>query len=686
MKECKLLALTYDHALPNSMIRLSIVFVVLFVQQQLPAASIARVWNEQNLAAIRLDFPNPPVHARNLFHTSVAMWDAWACYDTNAIGYLHNEWATANDVATARHEAISYAAYRVLAHRYALSVNAGTSLGILATQMISLGYDPGNANTNGSSALAVGNRVAATVLDFALSDRSNENITYADPTYAPVNQPLILAHTGTTLFDLNRWQPLAFDVAFTQNGLVASEIQIFVGSHWGAVRPYTLQLQPNETIYLDPGAPPYLGGVGDADYRAGIVSAIDYSSRLDPTDGNTIDISPASRGNNTLGQNDGSGHAANPATGQPYAPQLVPHGDYGRVVAEFWADGPDSETPPGHWNKLANDVVDHPSFQRRIGGTGPVLDELEWDVKMYFALNAAVHDAAIAAWGCKRKYDYIRPISSIRYMGGVGQSSDPNGTSYHVNGLPLIPGLIELVTLETSAAGQRHLGLVPGRIAIHVWGGEPANPDTEFTGTKWIYADNWLPYQRDTFVTPAFAGYVSGHSAFSRAAAEVLTLMTGSAFFPGGIGTFHAARNEYLEFEEGPSVDVNLQWATYYDAADEAGISRIYGGIHVPVDDGPGRITGSQCGIRAWERASKYFDGSIAADAVSIDFAVDASTNCTVLWNSLPGFGYQVEGSSSLSTLTPLSNSLRGNESTNEFTHPVPGGGRFFFRVKKTAP
>ena len=29
----------------------------------------------------------------------------------------------------------------------------------------------------------------------------------------------------------------------------------------------------------------------------------------------------------------------------PYEPQMVPRGDYTRCLAEFWADGPDSETP-----------------------------------------------------------------------------------------------------------------------------------------------------------------------------------------------------------------------------------------------------------------------------------------------------------------------------------------------------
>ena len=69
-------------------------------------------------------------------------------------------------------------------------------------------------------------------------------------------------------------------------------------------------------------------------------------------------------------------------------------GDFVRVLAEFWADGPSSETPPGHWNVIANYVADNPLLVKKIGGVGPVVDDLEWDVKMYFAVNAAVHEAA----------------------------------------------------------------------------------------------------------------------------------------------------------------------------------------------------------------------------------------------------------------------------------------------------
>ena len=167
-------------------------------------------------------------------------------------------------------------------------------------------------------------------------------------------------------------------------------------------------------------------------------------------------------------------------------------------------------------------------------------------------------------------------------------------------------------TPESSAPGERHAALAAflGEVALHVWPGPPADPTTQVSGAVWVRAKNWLPYQRDTFVTPAFASYFSGHSTFSRAAAEVLTRLTGSRYFPGGLFEFVAPANNFLKFELGPSTDVHLQWASYYDAADQAGLSRLYGGIHPRIDDFTGRIVGSQVGIGVWTLAAKYFDGT----------------------------------------------------------------------------
>jgi len=282
----------------------------------------------------------------------------------------------------------------------------------------------------------------------------------------------------------------------------------------------------------------------------------------------------------------------NPVTGLPYEPNVVKRGDYGRIVAEFWADGPDSETPPGHWNVLANCLSDHPLLVKRIGGIGPVVDDLEWDVKMYFAINAAVHDAACAAWGAKRYYDAWRPIGAIRYLARLGQSTDPALPSYNANGFPRITNIIELVTVSSVASG-RHAGLTPGKIALRAWPGPPSNPAAQHSGVRWIHGDQWSTYQRTNFVTPAFPGYISGHSTFSRSAAEVFAAITGSPFFPGGLGAY---TNYVLDFENGPSEPLTLQWATYFDASDEAGISRIWGGIHPPIDNLAGRRVGSQVG------------------------------------------------------------------------------------------
>ncbi len=646
--------------------------------------SVARIWNEQNLAAIRIDFPNPAVHSRNLFHISVAMWDAWAAYDETAVGYLHREAATAGDIPAARREAISYAAYRVLVHRYSLSVTAATSLQALADQMAALGYATEVTTTTGSSPVAVGNRVAAAVLAFASSDQSNELFNYADPTYFPDNAPLILEFAGATLANPNRWQPLAFEIRITQNGIMANKVQTFVASQWGAVRPFAMSLREGEEVYFNPGPPPLLGAATDSAFRDGSITVIRHSSLLDPTNGDMIDISPAGRGDNTLGQNDGNGRPMNPVTGMPYVSQVVPHGDYGRVVAEFWADGPDSETPPGHWNTLANTVADDPQFERRFKGAGPQLDELEWDVKVYFALNASVHDVAIAAWGCKRFYDYVRPISSIRYMGGKGQSSIAGFPSYDSNGLPLVSGLIETVTAQSAAAGQKHEGLTIGDIAILAWGGEPQNPGTEFTGVKWIRAIDWFPYQRNTFVTPAFAGYISGHSGFSRAAAEVLTRMTGSQYFPGGMGSFTAPMNQFLQFEQGPSVEVTLQWATYYDASDEAGISRIYGGIHVPADDGPARIVGSLCGIDAFDLAEKYFDGSILNEQPAVAITSDGMGGFNIEWNSLRGLFYELQSSDTVAGVYSGAGATRAGETSMQSMETPGGDAARFYRVRQS--
>jgi hypothetical protein len=614
--------------------------------------SVARRWNDMLLASIRRDFGRPTVHARNLFHMSVAMWDAWAAFDDRAHPWVFTERHQAADREAARREAVSHAAYRVLLNRFATSPGFATMQPQYVALMTELGFDPANASTVGDSPAAIGNRVGAAVVAFGLADGSNQANGYANQVYQPVNPPLVVSLPGNpNVVDVRRYQPMALSFFVDQNGfIIPGGFPPFLSAEWGNVVPFALtpadrveRVRNGVTwrIYDDPGAPPELGGVGDQLWRRGHEMVVTWSSHLDPSDGVTWDISPGAMGNVTAptsgdyepyyrpldGGDIGTGYPLNPVTGLPYAPQLVKRGDYARVLAEFWADGPSSETPPGHWFSILNYVRDDPRSNRRLGGKGPELDPLEYDVKAYLALGGAMHDTAVSVWSVKGWYDCARPITAIRRMCQLGQSSDPTLPSYHVDGIRLVPGFIELITAETTATGGRHAALkgYEGLVAVRSWRGPSAiaNPATDVAGVDWILGVQWMPYQRPTFVTPPFGGYTSGHSAYSRAAARVLDRLTGSRYFPGGLGEFRALQNQYLVFEEGPSTDVVLQFASYYDAADQSALSRIWGGIHPPFDDIPSRGIGDRTGPRAFERARRLWampacEGDINGDA-SVD-------------------------------------------------------------------
>lgn len=627
----------------------------LFISLQIAQAqhSVARKWNEALLFAIRNDLARPTVHARNLFHISLAMYDAWAAYDSiaspvllgNTLGGVVVDFDGVDppeDIKAAQEEAISYAAYRLLTYRFVFSPGSEESLAYFDSLFAELGYDPLKSSTNYRTGdpSALGNYISARMINFGRSDNSNERRDFANEYYESVNQPLQVAKPGNPqIDDPNRWQPLTLDVFIDQSGnVIPFSTPDFLSPEWGKVTPFALSEEDltiyerdsgEYWVYHDPGPPPYLrpdiGGGLSAEYQWGFSLVAVWSSQLDPSDSVMIDISPASLGNISLeeypttieglrsfynlegGGDLSQGHEMNPHTGLPYESNIVPKGDYARILAEFWADGPDSETPPGHWFTIMNYVHDHPEFKRRYRGQGPEIDPLEWDIKAYLLLGGTMHDVAITAWGIKGWYDYVRPISAIRYMADLGQSSDPLLPNYHHAGMPLIPGYIELVMEGDTLAGPDNENL--HKIKLYSWRGPDyiEEPETDVAGVGWILAENWWPYQRPSFVTPNFAGYVSGHSTYSRAAAEILTKLTGDPFFPGGMGEFVAKKNEFLVFEDGPSQDIVLQWATYRDASDQTSLSRIWGGIHPPADDIPGRLIGIEIAEDAFTKAESFF-------------------------------------------------------------------------------
>ncbi|WP_345272903.1 FG-GAP-like repeat-containing protein [Flaviramulus aquimarinus] len=617
--------------------------------------SIARLWNEALLEAIRRDFARPTVHARNLFHTSIAFYDAWAIYDDTARPYLIGNtlhdfssellgFVPAESLEISINKAISYAAYRLLNYRFSSSPGYVVSKERFDLIMNQLGYDINYTaiDYETGNAAALGNYIAQEIINYGKNDGSREQSNYDNAYYEPVNNPLAPDFSGNDFMeDPNRWQPLALTSFIDQSGNpIEDDVLDFLNPEWGNVWPFSstnqdvisYQRDGNDyLVYNDPSAPPYLdttnNSMSSEAYKWGFSLVSVWGSHLDSNDGVLWDISPKSIGNidfesfpdnfedypqfyNLLEGGDiGIGRTVNPITNTSYEEQMVPRGDYARVLAEFWADGPDSETPPGHWFALLNYVSDHPLSTKKFKGEGESLSPIEWDVKSYFILGGAMHDSAISAWSIKGWYDYIRPISAIRYMADKGQSSDPSASNFHPEGIKLFDGYIETVEENDPLIGFNSQNL--GKIKVFSWKGHDyiGNVETDQAGVGWILAEDWWPYQRPSFVTPPFAGYVSGHSTYSRAAAEVLTLLTGSAYFPGGMGEFVARKNEFLVFEEGPSTDVVLQWATYRDASDQCSLSRIWGGIHPPADDIPGRKIGKKVGIDAFNFAVPYFHG-----------------------------------------------------------------------------
>ncbi len=612
--------------------------------------SVARLWNEVLLEGIRNDFARPTVHARNLFHVSSAMYDAWASYDGQARTYLLGkelngyecalgDFPRGRDPHVEREEAISYAAYRIIRHRFALSPGAAHVSDLADAQMELLGFDPAFESTDYSSgsAAALGNHIASCYIEYGLRDGANEANQYASIAYEPVNPPIEPEEPGNPdIVDLDHWQPISLSLFIDQAGNPIDFQPPHLSPEWGIVWPFALS-EDDLTIYErdgfpyyvyhDPGPPPSIHGPLSAEYKWTFALVAIWSSHLDQSDGVMVDISPASLGNIAEheyptsfeahrdfydlyeGGGPAHGYTANPVTGAAYEPQIVPRGDYTRVLAEFWADGPDSETPPGHWFVILNTVNDDPDLEKRYEGAGRIVGPLEWDVKAYFMLGGAMHDVAITAWGSKGWYDYVRPVSAIRAMADRGQSTDPELPSYHADGIPLHEGFIELVEPGDPLAGamDEHVG----KVKLYAWRGPDhvADPEVDQASVGWILAENWWPYQRPSFVTPPFAGYVSGHSTYSRAAAEVLTALTGSEYFPGGMSGFEVEANEFLVFEEGPSVHMTLQWAKYQDAADQCSLSRIWGGIHPPADDIAGRRIGLEIGRDAFVYADHYFGG-----------------------------------------------------------------------------
>ncbi len=457
--------------------------------------NIVLQWNSALLEGVRRTKLGPPMVSRALAIVHTCIFDSWAAYDNKAMGTRlgdavrrpSRERGSAN-----RDAAISFAAYRAAIDLFPASAVVFNDV------MARNGYDlRATTSTDVTTPAGVGNVACQAVLDFRHHDGSNQlgdingGAPYSDYSgYKPANNPMVVAGAmdAATVLDPDRWQPLRYvDVTG------ATVTPPCMTPYWNRVTPFALT---SDSQFRSPMGPARLGSQAFVDQAGDLVN---ISANLT---------------------------------------------DQQKVSAEYWADGPKSELPPGHWNLLAQYV----SRRDRHG--------VKEDVQMFFALTNAIFDAGIVAWDNKIAYDSVRPITAIRYL----------------------------------FRGQQ----------ISAWGG-PGQ------GTKMIDGGSWTPYQPTYFPTPPFGEYSSGHSNFSAAGAEILRRFTGSDKFGGSV-TIRAGSST-VEPGLSPVTDITLTWPTFSAAADEAGMSRRYGGIHFEQGDLDARVTGRLAAEQAWSKAQRYIKG-----------------------------------------------------------------------------
>lgn len=476
--------------------------------------SLILQWNQAALTAVRntpsslprqLGVVNngPTIASHGYALLNTAIYDTWAAYDDTAVPVVpSNRRLAAPDGGL--ETAISHAAYTLLKTLYPEQEPGAREV------MLRLGYDPDIAPDESSHAARFGRTVTRNLLEFRSEDGSHWERRYqpvgAYASYEAVNEPLPIfgEWDPSRVKDANRWQPLR-----RPDG----RVQTYATPHWGDVKPFALDDQLIED--LRPPCPPIYG---------------DEPVAIPGDPGKVCEPDP-------------EGYVEQFDALIEYSANLT---DERKIIAEWWEDGPGTYFPPGKWIRLGMEVARRDTL---------VLEE---QIQLLFLLSNAVFDAGIICWEVKWYYDFVRPITALRYL---------------------------------------HSGET-----IVAWGGQGE-------GTQEIDGGDWLPYQARWALSPPFPEYVSGHSAFSHAAAEILKRFTGSDEF--GYSAKIDAGASRFEPTITPAEPMVLSWATFSEAAAQAGESRRFGGIHIPLADLRGRELGREVAEVVWERGMQYIRGEV---------------------------------------------------------------------------
>ncbi|MFM9946772.1 MAG: DUF6851 domain-containing protein [Saprospiraceae bacterium] len=465
-------------------------------------------WNTALLRAVRDKKSPPPEVARAIAMVHTAVYDAWTHYHPVAkpvrtLGYRKTPVALHNDEN--RQKAISFAAFRVLSNLFPAQIPLFEGL------MAEFNYDSKiqhyyDADVPASAANLspeqVGNTCARDLIKYHDQDGSNQKSNYRDPAqdYRPSNDPQPAA-----VSKINSWQPL------TDKKTGVS--QQFLFPHWGWVTPFAFNPNRDLKQVKYPVQYPRPIPVSPDEDEEKLTTVEKENARL--FEAHCMEILQLSSALN----------------------------DEKKAIAEYWADGPGSETPPGHWCLLARYVSLRDTH------------DLGEDVRLFCALGNALFDASIACWRLKVEQDYCRPLTAI----------------------------------HTLLEGKEVL----------FWGGA-------YQKVVCKPAENWQTYIQ----TPPFAEFPSGHSTFSGASAAILQAFTGSDYF--GMKVRVAAGSSIVEAGMTPAQDLTLSWSYFSDAATQAGMSRLYGGIHYMNGNTEGLKLGRTIGQLVWNKIQSYYNGTAA--------------------------------------------------------------------------
>lgn len=569
-------------------------------------SQVVTEWNNLGLTLVKKAERGPTISSRFMAYLNAALYSAWAAYSSDAAPWLSTVqsdvvFASTNEASTARFLSMSTAAYHVFVdfaagdssflNQAQLEIDSGEDAEVIRAEMLSLAdsiideskalasarLDPFSANSLLSDSESLANAIASEILAFAMTDGAQPLNNYADST-APYG-PIPWAAPAPTISQRNNIN-FYNEIAYVNEGGVEFPVYEFpdydpriaaraAGATWDSEGKLLIDNPLPVTIN-----PAVLSG--DVRLSSTWQSLTEWGIFPPTADGGT-QVPLTSHWGEVSTFALASGAALRPDTIKtPYvngalnmdfvdeAAQLVGFaqlmkdrvdgGALQRAQSEYWELGDSTPYPPGWWTEIAVDLAVRDALS------------LEESLRLMMTVSQAVFDAGVTAWDSKFHFDSVRPYTVINqlYLGSV---------------LPSFRGDVVAGTDDRNV---------------------------------------WFPFQLRRNFTPPFPDVPSGHSAFSYAATTVISQILSSNIFDYQSEAF-ISRFDLTDGFDGDAQNGNeettLSWEFLSLAAEEAGRSRLYGGIHMMDGNWIGLKMGIQTGHAALAKVDALFSGAINDDA-----------------------------------------------------------------------